>query len=57
MVVGDTGLMVVFSYLYVQLCALVFAQVWPALMAGLLFAVHPIHTEAVSTYGDNYHCN
>ena len=35
-------------YLYVQLCALVFTQVWPALLAGLLFAVHPIHTEAVS---------
>ena len=35
-------------YLYVQLCGLVFSQVWPALIAGLLFAVHPIHTEAVS---------
>ena len=40
----------VVCYLYVQLCTLVFAQVWPALMAGLLFAVHPIHTEAVSYY-------
>ena len=37
-------------YLYVQLCALVFTQVWPALLAGLLFAVHPIHTEAVSSW-------
>ena len=34
-------------YLYVQLCGVVFSQVWPALIAGLLFAVHPIHTEAV----------
>ena len=36
-------------YLYVLLCGAVFSQVWPALVAGLLFAVHPIHTEAVST--------
>ena len=36
-------------YLYVQLCGVVFSEVWPALIAGLLFAVHPIHTEAVST--------
>ena len=35
-------------YLYVQLCGVVFSAVWPALIAGLLFAVHPIHTEAVS---------
>ena len=35
-------------YLYVLLCGVVFSQVWPALIAGLLFAVHPIHTEAVS---------
>ena len=36
-------------YLYVQLCGVVFGgAVWPALIAGLLFAVHPIHTEAVS---------
>ena len=35
-------------YLYVQLCGVVFRAVWPALIAGLLFAVHPIHTEAVS---------
>ena len=34
-------------YLYVLLCGAVFSQVWPALIAGLLFAVHPIHTEAV----------
>ena len=39
-------------YLYVQLCGLVFSQVWPSLIAGLLFAVHPIHTEAVS---NNYY--
>ena len=38
----------VVCYLYVQLCALVFTQVWPAFLAGLLFALHPIHTEAVS---------
>ena len=37
-------------YLYVQLCGLVFSQVWPSLIAGLLFAVHPIHTEAVSQF-------
>jgi len=37
-------------YLYVQLCGVIFSVVWPALIAGLLFAVHPIHTEAVSTY-------
>ncbi|CAI8032097.1 Protein O-mannosyl-transferase TMTC3 [Geodia barretti] len=34
-------------YLYVLLCGVVFSEVWPALIAGLLFAVHPIHTEAV----------
>ena len=38
----------VVCYLYVQLCALIFNSVWPALLAGLLFAAHPIHTEAVS---------
>ena len=37
-------------YLYVLLCGVVFSEVWPALIAGLLFAVHPIHTEAVSLY-------
>ena len=37
-------------YLYVQLCGVIFSgAVWPALIAGLLFAVHPIHTEAVSS--------
>ena len=36
-------------YLYVQLCGVLFSEVWPALIAGLLFAVHPIHTEAVSS--------
>ena len=35
-------------YLFVLLCGVVFSEVWPALMAGLLFAVHPIHTEAVA---------
>lgn len=36
-------------YLFVQLCGVVFsAAVWPALISGLLFTVHPIHTEAVS---------
>ena len=34
-------------YLYVLLCGVVFCEVWPALIAGLLFAVHPVHTEAV----------
>ncbi len=38
----------VVCYMYVQLCGLVFSQVWPALLAGLLFAMHPVHTEAVS---------
>ncbi len=38
----------VVCYLYVQLCGVIFSEVWPALIAGLLFAVHPIHTEAVS---------
>ena len=38
----------VVCYLYVQLCGVIFTEVWPALIAGLLFAVHPIHTEAVS---------
>ena len=38
----------VVCYLYVGLCARVFKQVWPALLAGLLFAVHPIPPEAVS---------
>ena len=42
-------------YLYVQLCGVVFSQVWPALIAGLLFAVHPIHTEAVSLNHLNIH--
>ena len=45
----------VVCYLYVQLCALVFTQVWPAFLAGLLFAVHPIHTEAVSTKHAHYY--
>ena len=40
-------------YLYVLLCGVVFSEVWPALIAGLLFAVHPIHTEAVS-HQDNH---
>ena len=40
----------VVCYLYVQLCGLVLSEVWPALIAGLLFAVHPIHTEAVSEH-------
>ena len=35
-------------YLYVQLCGSVFDwELWPALVAGLLFTVHPIHSEAV----------
>ncbi len=38
----------VVCYLYVALVSLVCSAVWPALIAGLLFAVHPIHTEAVS---------
>ena len=36
-------------YFFVQLCGVVFGSaVWPALISGLLFTVHPIHTEAVS---------
>lgn len=38
----------VVSYLYVHLCGIVFRQPWPSFLAGLLFAVHPIHTESVS---------
>ena len=49
----------VVCYLYVQLCGVIFSEVWPALIAGLLFAVHPIHTEAVSesltTCSDMHH--
>ena len=41
-------------YLYVLLCGVVFSEVWPALIAGLLFAVHPIHTEAVSVAISNF---
>ena len=42
-------------YLFVQLCGVVFsAAVWPALISGLLFTVHPIHTEAVSINLLNY---
>ncbi len=33
--------------LYATMCALVSRSVWQSLVAGLLFAVHPIHTEAV----------
>ena len=44
-------------YLYVQLCGVVFSQVWPALIAGLLFAVHPIHTEAVSVHFCTWYCS
>ena len=40
----------VVCYLYVQLCGVIFIEVWPALIAGLFFAVHPIHTEAVSEH-------
>ena len=41
-------------FLYVQLCGVVFGEVWPALIAGLLFAVHPIHTEAVITLTNSF---
>ena len=44
-------------YLYVLLCGVVFSDVWPALIAGLLFAVHPIHTEAVSHTHTHTHTN
>ena len=38
------------SVLFFDLCVLLFGgQLAPALVGGLLFAVHPIHTEAVST--------
>ncbi len=43
-------------FLYVQLCGVVFGEAWPALIAGLLFAVHPIHTEAVSYILDSCVC-
>ena len=46
--VVNVGLHAVVCYLYVQLCVLIFKNVWPALLTGLLFAAHPIHTEAVS---------
>ena len=35
-------------FLYVQLCGVLFGESCLALIAGVLFAVHPIHTEAVS---------
>ena len=38
-------------FLFSLFCGVVLCEVWPALMAGLLFAVHPIHTEAVSNLG------
>ena len=38
------------AYLFVQLCTTILWSVGQALLAGLLFAVHPIHTEAVSYY-------
>lgn len=41
----------VVCYLYVQLCARVFNwALWPTVIAGILFTVHPIHTEAVSAF-------
>lgn len=36
------------AYLFVQLCTTILSSVGQALLAGLLFAVHPIHTEAVA---------
>lgn len=40
----------VVCYFYVYLCAGVFnGDLWPTFVAGLLFTVHPIHTEAVSS--------
>ena len=48
--VVNVGLHAVVCYLYVQLCVLIFKNIWPALLAGLLFASHPIHTEAVSQW-------
>ena len=39
-------------YLFVQVCELVFrGRAWSSSLAGLLFACHPIHTEAVSLIG------
>ena len=43
-------------YLYVLLCGVILSEVWPSLIAGLLFAVHPIHTEAVSQKKDINAC-
>ena len=35
-------------YLYIQLCEVIFLRrAWSTLIAGLLFASHPLHTEAV----------
>lgn len=46
-------------FLFVLLCGVVFCEVWSTLMAGALFAVHPIHTEAVSDgcHSHNDHTN
>ena len=35
-------------FLYVFLCGLVCGVMWPTLLAGIMFSLHPIHTEAVS---------
>ena len=35
-------------FLFVCMCGCVGGAFWPVLVAGMLFAVHPIHTEAVS---------
>ena len=36
-------------YLFVLVCGGVFfGEVWPSFLAGLLYTVHPLHTEAVS---------
>ena len=46
--------------IFTLLCGVIFCNAWPSLIAGMLFAVHPIHTEAVSVpelYYNIYCCS
>lgn len=45
----NAGLHGVVTGLLVIVCEVVFEDIWTSLIAGFLFALHPIHTEAVST--------
>ena len=39
-------------FFFVFLCGVIFCDcIWPSAIAGMVFAVHPIHTEAVSGCG------